>query len=460
MKVRALFLPVFLLAHAPLAAAVQLVSDDTIKTQKALTSNHKLKNGIPVVIRNVEGSDIVAVNVTFGTGLRDLPPSKKVLNDWLWPSLTMASTETPKAEVFQTVEKYGLEMGCQGGIELSTCALGTIDDYWSKGLTLFASLITKPAFKEEDLKLTRDRLMAQLKNTPSNPEAYVNEIINSIFYPKGHPYRSNHDESMPELEKLGRQDIVDLHKQLLNAGIMQIVVATSMPATKVVADLDAAFGAIPAAAFTPVKPEAPKFDEKAAFAFHDRELPTAFIRIKTNAVPITDKDAIATKLLFEILSEELGDEIRTKRSLSYAVHANVIQYSLGVGIISASTSKPKETLEAIQTVLDTVKNKTFTPEELEIFKRTFATSYYLTLESHNSLAGALATSKLFYGQAEELYDLPRKLDAVTPADIKRLAGELLSNLRIGVIYGRKDFEDSWALDLIKKNAKNAEKKSY
>ncbi len=452
-----LLLPILMLGLVPKASAVQLVSDDTIKTQKALTSNHKLKNGIPVIVRNIEGSDIVAVNVTWGTGLRDLPPGKKVLNDWYWPTATMSGKDLPKAKVFETMEKYGLEIGCGGGIEASTCSLGTVDDYWQQGLGLFAALITTPGLTDEDLKLTRERLTAQLKNTPSNPESYVNEIINSIFYPPGHPYRLNHDEALAELEKLGRQDLVDFHKQILNASIMQIVVATSMPADKIVADLDKAFGDVPTAKFTPVVPEAPKFDEKNAYTFNDRDLPTAFIRIKTNGPAITDKDAIAAKLLYEILSEELGDEVRTKRSLSYAVHSFILQYSLGVGVISASTSKPKETLEAIQHVLETMKGKTYTDDELEIFKRSFATSYYLTLETHSSLAGALSTSKLFYGAAEELYDLPRKLDKVTPADIKRLANDLLVDFRVGVIYGRKEFEDAWALDLIKKNAKNAQK---
>ena len=195
MKALAL-LPIFFLGLLGLtekATALQLVSDDTIKTQKSLTSNFKLKNGIPVVVRNIEGSDIVALNVTWGTGLRDLPPGKKALNDWLWPALTLASTSVPKAKVFETIEKYGLEIACGGGIESTSCALGTVDDYWLKGLDLFAALVTTPAFTAEDLKLTKERLTATLKNTPSNPEAYVNEIINNIFYPAGHPYRLNHD---------------------------------------------------------------------------------------------------------------------------------------------------------------------------------------------------------------------------------------------------------------------------
>jgi predicted Zn-dependent peptidase len=203
----------------------------------------------------------------------------------------------------------------------------------------------------------------------------------------------------------------------------------------------------------------PTFDAANAYAFNDRELPTAYIRIKLNAPSVTDKDAVATRFLYEILSEELGEEIRTKRSLSYAVHSYVLQYSMGLGVISASTSKPKETLEAIHDVLAKMKSKTFTPEELEEYKHGFATSYYLTQETHASLTAALSSALQFYGGTDELYEMPRRLGEVTPADIKRLAGELLVDLRVGVIFGRKDFQDSWAKDLIEKNRKVAAKKS-
>ena len=102
----------------------------------------------------------------------------------------------------------------------------------------------------------------------------------------------------------------------------------------------------------------PVFEEAKSYAFHDRTLPTAFIRVKFNSPSVTDKDATATRFMYEILSEELGELIRTKRSLSYAVGAYVIQYTAGIGVISASTSKPKETLEAMHEVIAQLKSKT------------------------------------------------------------------------------------------------------
>jgi predicted Zn-dependent peptidase len=217
----------------------------------------------------------------------------------------------------------------------------------------------------------------------------------------------------------------------------------------VLSDLNHAFGLVKAGPTPKTEPQSPVFDSNKAYAFFDRDLPTAYIRIKLNAPGINDKDAVATRLLYEILSEELGDEIRTKRSLSYAVHSFAIQYTLGVGVISASTSKPEQTLAAIKDVLAEIKAKTYSEEELAEFKHGFATSFYLSQETHASLASSLAAANFFYGNPNEYYDMPRRLEQVSPTDIKRLANLWLSNLRIGVISGRKQFKDEWALDLIK-----------
>lgn len=439
------------------AQAVQLVSDDTIKTQKDLTATHTLKNGIKVITRKIEASDIVSVNIAFHTGLKDLKPGKKALNEWLWAVLPMGSKNYPKAKLFETMEKYAFEIGCGGGIELSTCSLNAVNDYWAEGLGVLADVIKNPAFTDEDIKLTKDRMTANLKNVQADPGQYINEIVNTIFYETGHPYRLNHDEALAELEKLGKQDLIDQHKAVVNTG-MTIVVVGSMAPEKVIADLEAAFAdASTTKSADGVVAVPPAFDASKAYNFSDRDLPTAYIRIKLNAPAVGNADAVGAKVLYEILGEELQQEVRTKRSLSYAVGAFLIQYSMGVGVISASTSKPQETITAINDVITALKNRTYTPEELAEFKNAFGTSYFLTLETHASLASALQSANHFYGSTDELYDMPRKLDKVSAEDIKRLAGDLIKDLRVGVIFGRSAFKDEWARELITKTSGSSPK---
>jgi zinc protease len=432
-------------------AATKLVSSETIGLQKKLTHSTKLSNGIPVVIRDIPGSDIVQFQVNFGTGLRDLPPGRKALAQWYWDVAPLAGKGFPKQKVFALTAQYGIQLECGSGIEHAQCSLGTINDYWKDALPLLASIVKTPTLGDSDAKVVLDRVRADLRSVPGDPNGYVNEVVNSIFYPKGHPYRLNHDEALKELASLTPKDLKTFHKQVLNADQMSLVVVSSLPRDKILKDLEKYFGDIKGNKAPNAQVPVPTFSEASSYTLVDRTVPTAFVKIKMNAPSIADKDAVASLLMFDILSEELGDEIRTKRSLSYAVHAFTIQYSLGIGVISVSTSKPKETFEALHEVIKNLKDKTFTDDELEEHKNVFATEHYLTQETHASMAAALSHALFYYGDATKYYDMAQKLADVTPADIQRLARSQLINPRVGVIFDRKQFDDTWAKDFISKN---------
>jgi predicted Zn-dependent peptidase len=150
-----------------------------------------------------------------------------------------------------------------------------------------------------------------------------------------------------------------------------------------------------------------------------------------------------------ILSEELESEVRTKRSLSYAVYAQQVSLAMGIGVIHASTSRPKETLEAIMPVVKKLRDEKLSKEDLERHKTVFATGYFLTLEEHGSLASSLASSYLYNGNTNRLYDMPRELEKVTPEDIQRLAKQHFKGFRLGVVYRNKDFQKPWAEGFLK-----------
>ena len=67
----------------------------------------------------------------------------------------------------------------------------------------------------------------------------------------------------------------------------------------------------------------------------------------------------------------------------------------------------------------------------------------------------MRTALIFAVTLTALTGCAGKLDKVTAEDVKRLAIAQLADLRVGVIFGRKDFKDSWATDLIKKTMSSA-----
>jgi predicted Zn-dependent peptidase len=432
------------------AYATPLVTDAQIKTQKDLTKVEKLTNGIPVIFRSEPSSDILQVVVSFRGGIRNLPAGSKSLSQLLFAVMPDASKSFSKEKVFAATEKYALQLGCAGGIEAANCEIGTLSEHWPEVLPMFKDLILNPALNAADVKLDANRAIADLQSNMEDPGRYSNEVVNRVFYPTGHPYRQMTDDAMKELSSITPDQLRKYHESILNASSMHITVVGSYPQDKMLKELNEAFGSISSRSWTPTPVPAPPFDPKQTLAFEHREIPTAYIKIKFNALPANDPDEIEGNLMIKIFDEELSEEIRTRRSLSYAVYSFMIQYTEGIGVISASTSKPMETLAAIGEVIEKMKKQKMDNKTLEEHKTVYATNYYLTQETHSALASALAGIYLLKGDINPLYDMPRRLEKITAADVQRLAQRMLTNLRVGVVFNQNKFENAWAEALVNK----------
>lgn len=425
------------------AAAAALAGPSTTSVDRKLTTTTWLKNGIPVIARETPGSDIVHVEIRYLTGTSSQTPDRRAINLLAFEAMPYATKKFSKEKIFALTEKYAIGVACKGGVEVSGCEVESIEEYLPQALDLLLSVVTEPLFAPADVELAKKQRIADFQQESQSPEARVNSVVNTIFYDATHPYRLLPEDGIKQTEALNSDALKSYQVAATDASSMFVTYAGPKISKKTLAALEAKLGRI-GKIQRQIKPvPAPVFDAKNTLAFEHRAIPTAYIRVKFNAPSATSPDAAAADVLFEILSEKLHEEVRTKKSLSYSVHAATLQYNQGIGMIAATTSKPRETIEVIASVVRDLREKGVTQEELNEYRNVFTTSYYLTMETHDQLAGALSNSQAYFGDATRLYDLPAKLDAVTPADIKRMANDVLKNFRVGVVYDKDKFMNDW-----------------
>lgn len=417
--------------------------EESAKRQAALTSTKTLANGIIFVQREIPGSDIAHLEVNIPSGQQDLPEDKRELTAFAFDVMPTGSKSFSKDKIFALTEKLSINLRCAGGIEQSGCQVETVSENLDTALKLLASVVTEPSFHKQDVELLRQRRTAEQQAERQNPEQHVNSLVNTIFYPVGHPYRHLPDDAIQQVAKLTADDLKSYHKSILNGQDMQIIYAGPKLSAAIDKKIVAAFAKLPKNPRKKLIPPPPAYDPKVVHAFEHRPIPTAYIRAKFNAPGASSKDAAASRVLFEIMSEELHEDIRTKRSLSYAIGAMTLQLEEGIGVVSASTSKPRETIDAMHTVLKRIRDTTFTEAKLAEYKNVFTTTYYLTLETHDSLASALSHALFHLGAADRLYELPMRIQAVTSADVQRIARDILKHMRVGVIYDKDKFMPEW-----------------
>ena len=429
--------------------AKQLVSAETIQLQKDSTYSFELSNKLPVTYRKLPEVDIFWVAVAFSYGQSSVSSEEATQLNPLAQLMEHGSLSYPREKLYSLFETYSTGVGCGFGVETGMCAMSFVNQYATDLLPVLSSLIVEPEFNSKEADLVIQQAKAANLAADQDPEDSVNELVNDLFYGKNHPYWRNSAFDKKVLDKLKLEDFRKLHAKLLKGSSKRLVVVSSLPVEEVKALLEKNFSRLSSKVDKIKLQKPPVFHPKDNFAFEDRDIPTAYIRAKFVLPGILDPDYLKSALMIHILSEELETEIRTRRSLSYSVFASQIPYTMGIGILHASTSKPTETLKAMASVLKKMQSDLIAREDLDRYKTVFATSYFLNLEDNGHLGSSLANSFHYEGHANKLYDFPVRLEAVTSEDIQKAARTYLRQFRLAVVYKKAAFEKKAAQDFLK-----------
>jgi predicted Zn-dependent peptidase len=147
-----------------------------------LTSIEKLRNGIPFVIRETPGGEIVTLSVTFMSGSADESFNRRAINQLALDTMTYATKSFSKQKIFALTEKNSIGINCGGGVEASHCSAQTLKEYLPQAVDLLASVVTEPSFNQDDVTLAKQQRVAEFQREMQNPESQVNALVNSIFY--------------------------------------------------------------------------------------------------------------------------------------------------------------------------------------------------------------------------------------------------------------------------------------
>lgn len=137
------------------------------------------------------------------------------------------------------------------------------------------------------------------------------------------------------------------------------------------------------------------------------------------------------------MSSRLFQEVREKRGLAYSVYSYLSRYADSglFGIYAGcQPARVDEVLAICRDQLGAVVEAGITDEELDRGKGQLKGSYVLGLEDSGSRMSRIGKSELVYGELLGVDEILRRIDAVSPDDVRTVAREVLSGpLTLGVV---------------------------
>jgi predicted Zn-dependent peptidase len=174
----------------------------------------------------------------------------------------------------------------------------------------------------------------------------------------------------------------------------------------------------------------------------DRDIATNYIRGLMSAPRMDHPDGVPMMVAMSILGDRYFEELRTKRSLSYAPAAF---YSRGVlnnpyNAIYISTLDPKQSMEVMVAEINKIKEVGFADKELADKKQGYLTQHYMGLETTSAQSNSLGLAEMAGGWelAEEFTD---KVNKLTTADINRVFDAYTKAIK-WTYLGKQDMVDA------------------
>jgi len=374
----------------------------------------------------------------------------------LWEDVAAAQEA---AGEFVVTNEFGTIIEEAGGTGMNAYTTPDITGYFynmpSNKLELWAWLeserwkdpVLREFYKERDVVQEERRM-----RTESNPIGrLIEEFITAAFL--AHPYGQPTVGHMSDLQSFTRKDALDFYEKYYPPSNIVICVAGDVDPDEVKEYAKKYFGdweseePLP----EPVRTVEPEQRAERRLVMHDPGQP--FYAIGYHKPAATDTDSrvfdVITNLMANGRSSRIHERLVKEEKKAVQVGA-LTEYPgnlyPGLLITFAVPAKDITALDCESAILeefDRLKNEPVTAEELEGVKTRMKADWVRGLRSNQGMANSLLTSELIDGSWEKALDYGLELDAVTAADIQRVAQEAFTsnNRTVGYIITEQEDQD-------------------
>jgi predicted Zn-dependent peptidase len=395
-------------------------------------------NGLKVILKQNTSNDIIAVNLVFKGGTTILEPNQAGIEALALNVALKASENYPKDRLNAELESMATQLGASSNLDYSSINMLCVKQNFEKSWDIFSDIVLNPSFTQEDFRLEREQFLSGAKQASDNADSYLQKLFRNAFY-GDHPYSIEVNGTENSLQSFNAEQLKEFFTGRKTTSQMFLVVVGNTSRGELEPMVAEAFGSLLKGNFNMQMPPATSFSEPSIKVVH-RELPTNYIQGSFSAPVRTTDEGYTMNITRSILRDRVWEEVRTKRSLSYAPTSRYGNLLSNYAAIYVTAVDADSTIKVMIAELQRLKDEPIPKSELENKKRQFITFYYLGNETNQNQAGVLTRFELSSAGYEEMDRFIDKLMKVTPEDIQSVANKYMNNLQFVLIGNPESLE--------------------
>ena len=407
----------------------------------AVTSKFDV-DGLPVILRRNTANEVIAANLYFLGGARQLTPANAGIEALLLLASERGTRRFPGASARQRTANLGSTISIEANDDWSAIGLHAIRATFDSTWAILADRVMAPTLSPPEVEIARAQMIADARQRTTQPDDAAEELADSLLY-QGNPYAIDVTGTPASLSAITIPQLRAYHDQQFVTSRMLLVVVGNVDRAEVERLVRGTIATLPRGTYTWTPPPAPAATGR-ALAVDNRSIPTNYVLGYVPGPAATNPDYTALRVATAVLSGRLYTEVRSRRNLSYAVEAQFIDRAYGVGGLYVTTVDPNAVLRIMRHELSTLQNEQVDPEGLRRLEQQFITEYYLKNETNADQANVLARAEVFGGDFRAADRFMQDLEKVTPEDVRRVARRYLKDFRFAYVGDASKLDRSLA----------------
>lgn len=386
-----------------------------------------LKNGIPVLMENIDSIKTVSLGYFVSTGAKHELEHEHGVSHFL-EHMMFKGTETRSAKaISEEIDNVGGMVNAYTGRESTAYYVQMISDKVSIGIDILSDMFLNSTFTVDNINKERNVIIEEIRMYDDIPEEKVHEE-NVRFAIEGIQGK-NVLGSIESLKGIDRKVLTSYFNQRYIPENIVISVAGNIDADAVFNQLNDTIG---------------NLEKEKVHREYDGTMVVKngknIIKQETNQVHLcfntlgvsnSDKDRYSVGIISSVIggnmSSRLFQKIREERGLAYSIYAYSSSFEEGgLFTVYAGTTHEdyKEVLELIQEEFKDIRENGITEYELQKSKNQFLSMFIFGLESSKGKMTRMANSYMLYGRIKPIEEAIKEIEGITVEDIKLAARKI------------------------------------
>src|SRR5262245_18291463 len=205
-------------------AAMPARAADPVQTTDFVTAN-----GLKTIHRRVAGNEVVAVQIYFRGGTRNINAKNAGIVSVLFEVAQQGTKNFSKSEINRELARMGTVIDGASGYDFSVLAMRCVRQNFDRSWQLLTDMILNPACDDKEVALVKDQIISALRQQNDNPENSVALLCNKLLY-DSHPYFNSPVGTVESISALTAADVKAHHAKLLQTSRMLVVVVGAVSA--------------------------------------------------------------------------------------------------------------------------------------------------------------------------------------------------------------------------------------